>query len=65
LLVPPGDPVALADALIKLLDDPPLANRLGQAARIRVREKFDRENTLTRLLEITGQQKSSNPRENP
>jgi glycosyltransferase involved in cell wall biosynthesis len=32
LLVPPGDAVALADALVRVLDDRPLAERLGAAA---------------------------------
>jgi glycosyltransferase involved in cell wall biosynthesis len=33
LLVPHGDPVALADAMRRLLDDPQLVERLGTAAR--------------------------------
>jgi glycosyltransferase involved in cell wall biosynthesis len=33
LLVPPGDPVALADALALLLTDPANAERLARAAR--------------------------------
>jgi L-malate glycosyltransferase len=41
LLVPPGDPVALAEALLKLLDEPALAARLAAAARQRVQERFD------------------------
>lgn len=41
LLVPPGDPVALAEALLKLLDEPALAARLAAAARQRVHERFD------------------------
>lgn len=35
LLVPPGDPDALATAMIRLIDDPPLARRLGEGARHR------------------------------
>jgi glycosyltransferase involved in cell wall biosynthesis len=35
LLVPPGDPVALADAVTGLLDDPGAASRLAAAARAR------------------------------
>jgi glycosyltransferase involved in cell wall biosynthesis len=44
LLVPPGDEHALAAALLELMGDPPLANRLGAAARqtIEARYSFDR-----------------------
>lgn len=34
LMVPCGDPGALADALVRVLDDPLLANRLGRAGRL-------------------------------
>jgi glycosyltransferase involved in cell wall biosynthesis len=34
IAVPPGDPVALAAALQRLIDDPELAARLGQAGRL-------------------------------
>lgn len=40
LLVPPGDDAALADAIVRVLDDPALAKRLGDAARARARERF-------------------------
>ncbi|MCX5796597.1 MAG: glycosyltransferase [Elusimicrobia bacterium] len=40
LLVAPGDPRALAKALVSLMDDPGLRRRLGQAARTRVAESF-------------------------
>jgi glycosyltransferase involved in cell wall biosynthesis len=36
--VPPGDPAALADALLRLLADPPYARRLGVNGRSRVEE---------------------------
>lgn len=40
LLVPPGEPEALAEALSRVLADPALANRLSIAAR-RLAERFD------------------------
>ncbi len=41
LLVPSEDPDALAEALAMLLDDADLRSRLGQAARDRMRARFD------------------------
>lgn len=41
LLVPPGDPVALASALLKLAADVPLRDRLAAAGRQTVAERFD------------------------
>ncbi|MEV6552625.1 glycosyltransferase family 4 protein [Streptomyces sp. NPDC051597] len=40
LAVPPGDPQALATALVRLLGDPQLRARLGAAGRQRVLERF-------------------------
>ena len=40
LLVPPGDPDALADAMVRVLTDRPLAERLGRAGRRRVKNSF-------------------------
>ena len=40
LLVEPGDPGALAGALVRILDDPVLAARLSDAGRRRVLERF-------------------------
>ena len=41
MLVPPGDPAALGEAIERLLADQSLARRLGEAARTRVAEHFD------------------------
>jgi glycosyltransferase involved in cell wall biosynthesis len=41
LLVPPGDDRALAAAVVRLLDEAPLARRVAAAGRDRVRARFD------------------------
>jgi glycosyltransferase involved in cell wall biosynthesis len=41
LLVPPSDPQSLAAAIDRLLGDPALRRRLGQAGRTRIAEHFD------------------------
>ena len=43
LLVPPGDPVALAVDVGRLLSDPPLASRLAAAARRHVQNRYSRD----------------------
>jgi colanic acid/amylovoran biosynthesis glycosyltransferase len=50
LLVPPGDPDALAAALARLAADPALRSRLGQAARARVAADFDVSRNARRLV---------------
>ena len=40
VLVPPGDPVALAEAVRSLLDDPVRRGELGRAGRERVRLRY-------------------------
>ncbi|MBM3496086.1 MAG: glycosyltransferase family 4 protein, partial [Armatimonadetes bacterium] len=52
LLVPPDDWEALADALLRLAMDPSLRARLGEAARLRVRERFSIETLLDRMAEL-------------
>jgi glycosyltransferase involved in cell wall biosynthesis len=49
LLVPPGDPGALALALDRALRDPPFAQRLGEKGRQRAEEKFAASRVLPRL----------------
>ena len=40
LLVPPGDPGALAGAIGRVLDDPALRTRLGAAGRAHVLDRY-------------------------
>ncbi|QDT39131.1 glycosyltransferase family 4 protein [Stratiformator vulcanicus] len=40
LIVPPSDSSRLSERIIELLDDPPLARRIGDAGRTLVRERF-------------------------
>jgi glycosyltransferase involved in cell wall biosynthesis len=49
LLVPPGDADAVAGALSRLLDDPALRRRLGEAALARVRAEF----SVARMVDRT------------
>lgn len=41
LLVPPRDPGALAEALMRLLEDPDMRTRMGRAGQIRAEEFSD------------------------
>jgi glycosyltransferase involved in cell wall biosynthesis len=52
LLIPPGDAAALADALDRLILDPDLRLRIGQAGRPKVVELFDLARNGSRLAEI-------------
>jgi hypothetical protein len=52
LLVPPGDVEALADALLRLRDDPELRHLLGQAGREKVLREFDQNKSAARLAEM-------------
>jgi glycosyltransferase involved in cell wall biosynthesis len=54
-LVDPGDPVALADALVRLLGDPALARRLGRAGRERVLERFTWPAIAERMSQAMGE----------
>jgi glycosyltransferase involved in cell wall biosynthesis len=60
-LVPPRDPEALAGAVLRLLQDPELASRMGQAGQTMARERFavqrlitDTETLYLRLLKEKG-----------
>jgi glycosyltransferase involved in cell wall biosynthesis len=52
LVVPAGDPGALASALIELLADPAKAAEMGRAARERMVEHFDRPRIVERVLTL-------------
>lgn len=52
LLVPPGDPDALAAAVARLLTDRSLARRLGLAARRRAVERYSRQAMVRRFEEL-------------
>lgn len=53
LLVPPGDPEALAAALLSILEDPDLARRLGERARQDAYERFAWERIGLTIVEGT------------
>ena len=61
LLVPQEDPAAMTQALKKLISDPALRYRLGQAGFTRVRETFSHEVGIARLVEKFGQPGSDTP----
>lgn len=49
ILVPPGDPRALADALLVLLRSPELARSVGEAGRLRAGTEFSHERMVRRV----------------
>ena len=51
-LVPPGDPAALAEAIGTLLRTPTLRQKLGEAARAIVAERFDIQRVVTQYLSL-------------
>jgi glycosyltransferase involved in cell wall biosynthesis len=54
LLVPPGDAPALAAALDRLVRDPALRARMGEAGRARALERYDETRVLARTLDLLG-----------
>jgi glycosyltransferase involved in cell wall biosynthesis len=52
LLVQPGDPEALAQAILELLDDPDRAEAMGRAGRKRVETHFSLDHTLTKVFAL-------------
>jgi len=49
LLIPPGNPLALAQAISRLMDEPALRCTLGKAGRRQVIEKYNLKNNVARL----------------
>jgi glycosyltransferase involved in cell wall biosynthesis len=52
VLVPPGDPEALADALLALIDDPVTADALGRTARESFESEFTLEDSIAQWIEL-------------
>jgi glycosyltransferase involved in cell wall biosynthesis len=52
MLVPPGEPDALAEAMLKLLLDPQLATRMGEAARERMSQSFSIEKMVREFEDL-------------
>ena len=52
LLVPPGDPEALAQAVLDLLDDPQRSGAMGRAGRKRVETHFSLDHSLKKILAL-------------
>jgi glycosyltransferase involved in cell wall biosynthesis len=52
LLVPPGDTMALAQALAQLIQEPELRLRYGRAGRARIEQHFRIEHTVAPLIEL-------------
>ena len=52
ILISPSDDLALAGAIKRLIEEPDLRRRLGEAGRRRVVEKYDLDRNVTHLAEI-------------
>jgi glycosyltransferase involved in cell wall biosynthesis len=52
ILVPPGDPQALADAILEMANDAELRSRLAETARLRIRDEFSIETAALNLLAL-------------
>lgn len=58
ILVPPGDPAALASAIRRILEDPVLARRMGEAGKVRA-QLFSRESMIAGTTRVYEQLLSS------
>jgi glycosyltransferase involved in cell wall biosynthesis len=65
MLVPKGDPDALAQALVGLLDDPRRRAQMGALARRRVDSHFTLNVMIDRLVGVYDELMSSSPRDDP
>ena len=54
LIVPTRDPAALAQAIVRLLQDEPLRQRMGEAGRARATEQFSVETMVKRRSPLCG-----------
>ena len=55
LLIPPRDPAALAQAMLRLIGAPDLAARMGRSARLRAEALFDAETVSAAVIaEVEG-----------
>lgn len=52
LVVPPGDPVALRQAMQKLIDEPELAKQLGESSRLRYCSEFSASDMVDSYVDI-------------
>ncbi len=52
ILIPPGEPAALAEAMIRLLNDSELRLRMGETARRRIGEKFDADTMVEQIVAV-------------
>ena len=62
ILVAPGDPGALADAIEQVLGDPELRERLARNGRERILKRFEKSNLLRQLLALYARVQGSTER---
>ena len=65
LLVPPGRPDALAQAILRLAEDPALAGRMGEAGRQRAARQFSTESFTQAVAQLYGHILGPLPRVTP
>ena len=65
LLVPPRDPAALADAIARVLLDPALARRMGEAAHAAYLQRFAREPVMRQVMDVYDRVLAAAPPSNP